>query len=81
MGAVAFIALLWWVAASALGDYRDWTGLQRFWFVTACVIAMLVGHVRAETAERAEKLQGENLILKHAKGSPLGDFARCEGLK
>jgi hypothetical protein len=69
LGTVAFLALLWWFAASVLGDYRDWTGWQRFWFVTACVIAMLVGHSIAETADRAEKLQGENLMLKHANNS------------
>jgi hypothetical protein len=69
LGGGAFIALLWWIAASLLGDYRDWTGWQRLWFVTACIIAMLIGHAIAETAERAEKLQGENLMLKYVNGN------------
>ena len=33
LGTVALLALLWWAAASLLGDYRDWTGWNRIWFV------------------------------------------------
>jgi hypothetical protein len=53
----------------------DW---QRFWFVTACVIAMLVGHAISETAERAEKLQGENLMLKHANDNLRAEIDRLK---
>jgi hypothetical protein len=39
---------------------------------------MLVGHAISETAERAEKLQGENLMLKHANDNLRAEIDRLK---